>query len=70
MESIDHYHRAVRDLNVYGTTLEIETPIARIERGLNSEWFREHDAEERFRRRTGSVQYIFIRARRTDRHRV
>lgn len=67
MESIDYYHRAVRDLDVYGTPLEIATLIALIEQQLDGDWFRAHEDEEKFQRRTGKVQYIFIRAHRDDR---
>ena len=70
MESIDHYHEAVRDLEIYGTPLEIATLITLIERSLDGDWFRAHEDEERFRRRTGKVQYIFIRAHRDDRQGV
>jgi hypothetical protein len=67
MESIDHYHRAVRDLDIYGTPLEIATLITLIERSLDSDWFRGHEYEERFRRLTGKEQFVFIRAHREDR---
>ena len=70
MESIDHYHRAVRDLDIYGTPLEIATLITLIERSLDADWFRAHEAEERFRRLTGKIQYVFIRAHTDDRQGV
>jgi len=67
MESIEEFHRAVRDVRVYGTPLEIETLVVNIERMLDTDWFREHEAGERFRRRTGCLQYVFIRARKGER---
>lgn len=67
MESINYYHKAVRDLKVYGTPLEIATLIALIEQRLDGGWFRARYAEEEFRRRTAKVQYIFIRAHSNDR---
>ncbi|MGC2306415.1 hypothetical protein [Candidatus Binatus sp.] len=70
MQSIDHYHKAVRDLDIYGTPLEIATLITLVERSLDGDWFRAYEAEERFRRLTGKVQYIFIRAHTDDRQGV
>ena len=67
MKSIEEFHRAVRSVRVYGTPPEIETLVVNIERMLDDEWFREHEAEERFRRRTGCLQYVFIRARKGER---
>jgi hypothetical protein len=67
MESIDHHHKAVRNLDIYGTPLEIAALITLIEQRLDSDWFRAHEAEEEFQRRTGKVQYIFIRAHHDDR---
>jgi hypothetical protein len=67
MKSIEEFHRTVRDVRVFGTPSEIETLIAIVERMLDHDWFREHEAEERFRRRTGCAQYIFIRARKGER---
>ena len=32
METVDHHHKAVRDLDIYGTPLEIATLITLIER--------------------------------------
>jgi len=70
MEAIEYEHKAVRDLKVYGTPVEIETLIAHIERQLDADWFRAHEAEEEFRRRTGHVQWVFIRASSDDREGV
>jgi hypothetical protein len=62
MELVEAYHKAVRDIDVYGTPLEIATLITLIEQRLDVDWFREHEAEKRFRRLTGKIQYVFVRA--------